>query len=127
MNAMRGLPDGDDVGAEEGQDHGDLLTTDEREAVGQAGRLYTFIAERIVAHGPTRDDDLAELRAAVHVIQRTVEAQAAARAYPREFRLLGTVIPPYPEQGRIRQSHTGVAQHASPEAAPGDTEGERLA
>ena len=75
------------------QDREDLLTADEREAVRQAGLLYTFIAERIVAHGPARDDDLAEFRYAVNVIQRAVEAQAAARAYPREFRLLGTVIP----------------------------------
>jgi DNA-binding GntR family transcriptional regulator len=69
------------------------LTADEREAISQAGLLYTFIAERIVAHGPARDDDLAEFRYAIHVIQRAVEAQAAARAYPRELRLLGTVIP----------------------------------
>lgn len=68
-----------------------LLTADEREAVRQAGLLYTFIAEHVVADGPTRNDDLAELRAAVHVIQRAVLAQAAARAYLGEFRLLGGV------------------------------------
>jgi len=124
MTAMKGPSAGDDAGAGVSQDHGDLLTADEHEAVRQAGLLYTFIAERIVAHGPTRDDDLAELRAAVHVIQRAVEAQAAARAYPRKFRLLGTVIPPYPERGRVRESHTGVAPNASPETAPGDTEGD---
>jgi DNA-binding transcriptional regulator YhcF (GntR family) len=68
------------------------LTADEREAVQLAGHLYALIAERVIADGPTRDDDLAELRAAVHVIQRMVLAQAAARAYPREFRLLGGVV-----------------------------------
>jgi DNA-binding transcriptional regulator YhcF (GntR family) len=71
---------------------GDLLTADEREAVRHAGQLYVLIAERIVGHGPTRDDDLAEIRAAIHVIQRAVESQAAARAYPKEFRLLGKEI-----------------------------------
>lgn len=80
-------------GDSDAQDREDPLTADEREAVRQAGLLFTFIAERIVAHGPTRADDLAEFRYAVHVIQRAVEAQAAARAYPREFRLLGTVMP----------------------------------
>jgi DNA-binding XRE family transcriptional regulator len=69
-----------------------LLTADEREAVRRAGLLYTFIAERVVADGATRNDDLAEVRAAVHLIQRTVLAQAAARAYPEEFRLLGKVL-----------------------------------
>lgn len=70
-----------------------LLTKAEREAVRQAGQLYTLIAEHIVTDGPTRDDDLAEVRAAVHVVQRAVLAQAAARAYPAEFRLLGRTLP----------------------------------
>ena len=69
-----------------------LLTSDEHQAVRQAGLLYTLIAGRVVADGPTRDADLAEIRAAIHLIQRAVLAQAAARAHPREFRLLGTVI-----------------------------------
>jgi transcriptional regulator with XRE-family HTH domain len=70
-----------------------LLTKAEREAVRQAGLLYTFIAEQVVVDGPTRNDDLAEVRAAVHVVQRAVLAQAAARGYPAEFRLLGGVLP----------------------------------
>jgi hypothetical protein len=55
--------------------------------------IYQLISKCIVANGPTRTEDLAELTAAIHVIQRTVMAQAAARAYPGEFRLLGEVIP----------------------------------
>lgn len=70
----------------------DLLTADEREAIRRAGHLYALIAGCIVGYGPTRKDDLAEIRAAIHVIQRAVESQAAARAYPREFRLLGLEI-----------------------------------
>jgi hypothetical protein len=62
------------------------------------GQLYTLIAGHVVADGPTKDSDLAEVRAAAHLIQRTVLAQAAARAYPQEFRLLGTVIPPDPKR-----------------------------
>lgn len=77
----------------------ELLTADEREAVERAGLLYTFIAERIVADGSTRDDDLAELRAVIHVVQRTVMAQAAARHSPHEFRLLGGVVEARSPQG----------------------------
>jgi DNA-binding transcriptional regulator YhcF (GntR family) len=82
-------------------DPGGLLTADERHAVEQAGLLYTFIAERIVTGGATRKGDLAELRGAVHVIQRAVLAQAAARAYPAEFRLLGEIVTasPPPDAG----------------------------
>jgi transcriptional regulator with XRE-family HTH domain len=65
------------------------LTAGEREVARQAGELYEYIAEHVIGHGPTRDEDLAELRAAVNVIKRMVLAQAAARAFPGEFRLLG--------------------------------------
>jgi Helix-turn-helix domain/Bacterial regulatory proteins, gntR family len=69
-----------------------LLKPAERAAVRDAGWLYTFIATHVIADGPTREDDLAELRAPIHVIQRMVLAQAAARAYPKEFRLLGGLV-----------------------------------
>lgn len=65
------------------------LTAAESEAVRRAGHLYEYIDEHVIAQGSTRNDDLAELRAAVHVIQRMVLAQAAARAYRHQFRLLG--------------------------------------
>lgn len=74
----------------------ELLTPAEHEAVRLAGQLYTLIADHVVGHGPTRDDDLVEIRAAVHVIQRGVESQAAARAYPAEFRLLGCALDELP-------------------------------
>jgi hypothetical protein len=66
-----------------------MLTDAEREAVRLAGELYTHIAEKVCAHGLTREDDLAEVRASVHHVQHWVMAQAAARAYPGEFRLMG--------------------------------------
>lgn len=70
----------------------DALTAAERQAVRDAGLLYTAIAEKIVANGPTREDDLAELRFHVHGIQRMIMAQAAARAFPGEFRQLGGIL-----------------------------------
>jgi hypothetical protein len=57
-----------------------LLTEQEQYASAQAGLLYGFIARSIVAHGPTREADLAELVAPIHVIQRMIMGQAAARA-----------------------------------------------
>ena len=69
-----------------------LLTPAEHTAVRDAGLLYTFIAAHVIADGPAREDDLAELRAQIHVIQRMVLAQAAARAFPKEFRLLGRLV-----------------------------------
>jgi hypothetical protein len=71
-----------------------LLTEAEHKAVADAGRLYTFIATEVIADGPTRDEDLAELTAAIHVVQRMVMGNAAARAYPAKYRLLGQVIAP---------------------------------
>ena len=67
------------------------LTDDERKAVRLAGELYTLIEREVCGHGPTRDDDLAELRASVHHVQNWVKAQAAARLYRGEFRLMGDV------------------------------------
>ena len=74
-------------------DTAELLTTDEHEAVRQAGLLHQLISKRIVAHGPSRDGDITELTTAIHIIQRMVMGQAAARAYPGHYRLLGQVIP----------------------------------
>jgi hypothetical protein len=71
----------------------ELLTGDEREAVRQAGLLHQLISKRIIAHGPARDEDITELTTAIHVIQRMVMGQAAARAYPGRYRLLGQVVP----------------------------------
>jgi hypothetical protein len=77
----------------------ELLTEPERKAIRMAGELYAFIRDEVCGHGPTRDDDLAELAAditaltaIVHRIQHRVMAQAAARLYPGELRLMGEVI-----------------------------------
>ena len=74
------------------------LTDDEHTAVRLAGELSAFITKRVIAGGPAQEQDVAELEAAVHVIQRMVLSQAAARFYPDTYRLLGTTI----EQERSR-------------------------
>jgi len=70
-----------------------LLTDLEREVVDDLGATWGKLCQ-IVNPGPTRDADLAELIVHVHALQRTVMAQAAARAYPAELRLLGDSIRP---------------------------------
>jgi hypothetical protein len=71
-----------------------LLTDDEREIVTDLGRIYVRLS-KVVGPGTTRGADLTELGHHIHVLQQAVMAQAAARAFPTEFRLLGEecVIP----------------------------------
>jgi len=69
----------------------DLLTTEEREFVSRLGSLWNDLC-MIVDRGATRRSDLDEAIVHVHALQHLVMAQAAARAYPNEFRRLGSVI-----------------------------------
>lgn len=69
----------------------ELLTPNERHAVALAGQLAEVLAQ-IVGTSRTSVDDLNELLAHVHVIQNAVLAQAAARAYPGQYRRLGAVL-----------------------------------
>lgn len=71
----------------------DLLTAEERDLVQDLGRWYTRLAAVTGDSPRTREDDLREAQLHVHALQRAVMAQAAARAYPAQFRLLGEVIP----------------------------------
>lgn len=68
-----------------------LLTEYEKLALDLTAQLATTLGG-IVGGGPTRAGDLNELLAHVHVIQNAVMAQAAARAYPGRFRLLGQTL-----------------------------------
>ena len=70
----------------------DLLTEDEHRAVEMAGELWNLLC-RIVGSGPSRDGDLDEFVHLIHGIQRGVLKQAAARAYPDRYRLLGEALP----------------------------------
>jgi len=67
------------------------LTTDEATAIRQAGDLWGTLC-KIVGTGATRDADLAELIVHVHAIQQAVMSQAAGRAYPNQYRLLGGTL-----------------------------------
>lgn len=77
----------------------ELLTQLEKDTAIMLGQVHMNMC-RIVADGPTRMDDLTESCEHIHVLQRMIMSQAAARGYPDSFRLLGSVIPgvsDYPE------------------------------
>lgn len=68
-----------------------LLTDAEHELVAALGEVWNSFC-RVVGNGPTRDHDLAEIVAHVHALQHKVMGQAAARAYPGRYRVLGGVV-----------------------------------
>lgn len=70
----------------------EMLTVAELRAMELTVDLWNLIAREIVGSGPSREGDLAEIAEDVHGIQARIMAQAAARAYPSKFRLLGWVV-----------------------------------
>lgn len=66
----------------------EFLTDEEREVLDDIGRLWNRLLS-VVANGRTREWDLGELVVHVHAIQQAVMSNAAGRAYPGEYRLLG--------------------------------------
>lgn len=67
---------------------GKYLTEDEKEALALTAHLAE-VCHRIVGVGPIATQDWNELAMRIHAVQHTIMAQAAARVYPDEFRLLG--------------------------------------
>lgn len=68
-----------------------LLTDTELRAIDYTAALWHELGE-IVGPGPSRAGDLRELVVHIHAIQHAVMSQAAARAYPDRFRLLGGTL-----------------------------------
>lgn len=65
-----------------------LLTAEEHEAMELTVKLWEKLV-KIVGQGSGRRQALGELGNALHVVQRMIGGQAAARAYPSKYRLLG--------------------------------------
>lgn len=65
-----------------------LLTSAEHRAMTLTGELFDLLCE-IAADGEARQGDLGELAGHIHDIQHTVLSQAAGRAYPGVYRLMG--------------------------------------
>jgi hypothetical protein len=68
------------------------LTEDEHRAMELAAQLVNQVV-RIMGFSDSRHGDIQELVWHIHGIQNMILAQAAARAYPDRYRLLGKVIP----------------------------------
>jgi hypothetical protein len=65
----------------------ELLTESEFKAIRLLGDFHNLCVNEIV--GKEISGDMQEIIHHVHILQRTIMKQAAARAYPKEFRLLG--------------------------------------
>ena len=70
----------------------ELLTPTELQAIQHTAALANLL-HTIIGDDSTREHDMNELVHHIHVIQRYIMSQAAARAYPDTFRLLGERIP----------------------------------
>jgi len=67
------------------------LTRDELSAMSLTAELANALG-RIVGDGRTRTADLTEAVHHIHALQHMIMSQAAARAYPDRFRLLGGTL-----------------------------------
>jgi len=73
-----------------------LLTGDELEFLDLLAKSANLF-RRITGGGTQANNDWAEAADKIHQLQTTVMSQAAARAYPEKFRLLGNTMP----RGRV--------------------------
>ena len=69
------------------------LTDLELDVVRRLGEIAGDLSLIVGSNRRTRDHDINEMIVHVHALQHAVMAQAAARAHPREFRLLGEMVP----------------------------------
>lgn len=69
----------------------EALTKEELSALDLTARLMGKF-NKIVGKGRTRSADLGEVVVHIHALQNMILSQAAGRAYPERFRLLGEVV-----------------------------------
>lgn len=69
------------------------LSPAEHRAMELTAELVGVVCMEIIGNGETRSHDISEFVAQVHVIQKSIMGQAAARAHPQMYRLLGEQIP----------------------------------
>lgn len=97
----------------------ELLTPAEHAFVALIGQAANLL-NKIIGDGPQKVNDWNELVAPLHVLQRTVGAQAAGRAFPGMYRLLGYDLDgPGPPPGPVDEPEftvTRPAGHAPPVA-----------
>ena len=70
------------------------LTDAEHRAMDLTADLMNLLAAEVIGDGPTRAQDLNEAGLRIHAIQHMIMSQAAARAHPDRYRLLGGIARP---------------------------------
>jgi hypothetical protein len=73
---------------ERGAGMSELLTEQEHTTIWMLSQVYRHLRQ-IISDGSQQEHDLDEAVTHIHVLQHMVMAQAAARAYPDRYRLLG--------------------------------------
>ena len=68
------------------------LTDLEFQALDMTSDLTNLVIHRIIGNSPSRQPDVDEFVFHIHAIQKMLMGQAAARAYPTPFRLLGGMV-----------------------------------
>jgi predicted sugar kinase len=73
------------------EEEDELLTSYEKLALEVSGHLANLILNKIIPHPVAMgtENDLYEVLAHIHGIQRYIMSNAAARAYPEMYRVLG--------------------------------------
>ncbi len=69
-----------------------LLTRRERALIEKLGECAEEFYAIMGTHAGTRDHDMTEVVCSIHHLQQAVMSQAAARAYPKLYRLLGDIV-----------------------------------
>ena len=72
----------------------EMLSDNELRAMEITVELVNVMCKEVIGQGPTRDADVREFVHHVHIIQQAILSQAAGRAYPDRFRLLGETLRP---------------------------------
>ena len=70
-----------------------MLTGAEQRAMDLTAVLMNLLSAEIIGDGPTRSQDLNEAALRIHAVQHMIMSQAAARAHPDLYRLLGGMVP----------------------------------
>lgn len=67
----------------------EMLTVDELAAMALTVDLVNLVCQKVISNGRSREGDVNEFVHHIHIIQQMIMSQAAGRAYPERFRLLG--------------------------------------
>ena len=87
------VPDEDRVPVQ----YDEALTDDEHYAMDLTADLANILQRSVIGNGSQWKNDWSEAALQIHALQHTILRQAAARAYPDRYRLLGYAIGEQPD------------------------------